>query len=369
MIKVADFFRTRWRAIVLIAATYFYFLIFAQFGFLHRITETVGDAYWNLVLGAMALAGVCGALWTAMRFRSELGTRWLMIGFVGCAAGAFFAVIGTHLFVFVWSALLSGFSLALLTVAMVGVVATQFPSKHVGLLCGLGTGGAYFLSNVPWVFEASPLGHCLLAIVACTVGGGVLRSPVHPAPEQVIGVASSSRAMRKMLLGQVLVFLVLIWTDSAAFTQIQETADLKATSWSGGAHLWAIAAVHFIAAVLGGVLMDRGRSRLLYGLTFVGLMAGFLLLEHHRLGVLPVLLYAASVSCYSTALVAFALIQASELRVVFSAGVVFAVSGWIGSAMGVGMVNDLGHVPSCFWAVAAAVGLSGLLLIGRRVHI
>ena len=368
MINCADFFRTRWRAILLIAATYFYFLIFAQFGFLHRITETVGEVYWDVVLGAMALAGVCGALWTALRFRSELGTRWLMVGFVGCAGGAFFAVIGTHLFVFVWSALLSGFSLALLTVALIGVLATQFSAKHVGLLCGLGTGVAYFLSNIPWVFEASPLGHCLLAIVGCAVGCAMLRRQVDSVPEVVTG-STSSFGMKIVLLGQVLVFLVLVWTDSAAFTQIQETEELKAVSWSGGAHLWAIAVVHFLAAVLGGALMDRGRSRLLYGLAFVGLMVGLLLLENHRLGFLPVLLYATSVSFYSTALVAFALVQKCELRAVFCAGVVFAISGWIGSAMGVGMVNDLGHVPSCYWAVAAIVGVAGLLLLGRRVRV
>ena len=63
--------QTRWRAIALIVATYFYFLIFAQFGFLHRITETLGADHWDLVLGMMAISGICGALFTAFEFESE----------------------------------------------------------------------------------------------------------------------------------------------------------------------------------------------------------------------------------------------------------------------------------------------------------
>jgi cytochrome c oxidase cbb3-type subunit 2 len=165
-----------------------------------------------------------------------------------------------------------------------------------------------------------------------------------------------------------LVFFVLVWSDSAAFTEIQQSAELKAISWSGTVNLWAIGCVHLGVAVLGGWLMDRGRFAWLAVLTLLGLCCGFLLLKDGSLGGLdPTLLYVASVSLYSTALVAFTLVQVSVLPAVLRAGLVFAVAGWIGSAMGIGMVNDLGSLPVVFWFVAALVLSFGLWLARKRV--
>ncbi len=366
MIDVCGFVQPRWRGMLLIAATYFYFLIFAQFGFLHRVEEALSLECWNLVLGAMGLAGLCGALWAAFVFKAADGNRWLRFGFVGAGLGAVLAVIGTNLAVFVLSALISGFSLAVLTVVLVGVLETQFPARQVGVLCGLGTGFAYFLSNVPVVFVASPWLQCVLSIAAC--GGGFLLSfgGVSAVPQPVDRVPERRGEILR-LCGLVAVFLVLIWSDSAAFTRIQETPELKAVSWTGSGHLWWIGSVHLLAAVVGGWLMDSGRARLLYVIAFCGLMAGLALLERQSAGLAAALLYAAAVSLYSTALVAFSLVRRGAFSPVLSAGVVFGISGWIGSGLGIGMANDLGYVPRLFWLVAAVVLLLGFRMgAGRR---
>ena len=195
--------------------------------------------------------------------------------------------------------------------------------------------------------------------------------PVEEATLEVLGhLLELGEIQQPVLIGQMLVFLVLVWSDSAAFTEIQQTDSLRAVSWSGAGNLWAIGGVHLIAAVFGGWLMDRGRFGLLAVLALLGLCGGFLLLKAGTLGGLdPTLLYVASVSLYSTALVAFTLVQGSVLSAVRRAGLVFAVAGWIGSAMGIGMVNDLGALPNVFWGIAWAVLFFGLCLTRKRVAV
>jgi len=366
MIKALLMGRARWSAVGLIAATYGYFLIFAQFGFLHRVRESLGQEYWNLVLGVMGLAGMIGAFFTWIRYRKGTGRIWLTVSFIGAGGGAFLAGIGMHLSFFVLSAFVSGFFLSTLTVSLIAVLAEVLPVKGVGLVCGLGTGAAYFLSNVPVLFEAEPILQCLFALLVCSAG--VLCVQWMPVGLRSHEPESSSTKGRWLLIfGWICIFMVLVWSDSAAFTCIQETPELKAASWSGDGQLWSIGIVHLIAAIFAGYLLDRGRLKWLFLLAFGGLLLGWLGLEHAFAGVFPAWVYAAAVSLYSTALVGFALLRSRGLSPVLLAGGVFGVSGWGGSAMGIGMVNDLGRVPLLFWAVAAAFLLIGLYLMEGEV--
>ena len=214
--------RTRWSAIGLIATTYIYFLVFAQFGFLHRVRESLGEGHWNLVLGVMGIAGLAGALFTLACYRSAPGRRWLMAGFIGAGMGALLAAYGTQLYVFALSAGISGFFLSILTVSLVGVLADMLPTYRVGLVCGIGTGLAYFVSNVPLVFEASARGQSFFAALVCV--GGLLCARGAPIPGASLRKPSGSVKWPWLaLLGWVGVFMILIWSDSAAFTRIQET--------------------------------------------------------------------------------------------------------------------------------------------------
>jgi MFS family permease len=372
--------RTRWSGIGLIAATYIYFLVFAQFGFLHRVRESLGQGHWNLVLGVMGLAGLAGAVFTLARYRNGSGRRWLLAGFVGACVGALLAADASELYVFALSAGLSGFFLSTLTVSLVGVLGEMLPTYRIGQVCGVGTGVAYFVSNVPMVFEASAQGQCLIAALVC-LGGFycAMRAPIGEydrSPRQSHGLGSKDvmhragcpvsdrkTSPRLVLLGWVCVFMVLVWADSAAFTRIQETPALKAASWSGSLQLLSLGIVHFFAAVVAGFFMHTGRWKLLLGTAFFGLWIGWLGLEHGVGGLLPAWIYAGSVSFYSTALVGFALLRGNGARSTVWAGMVYGVSGWIGSAMGIGMVNDLGTVPLGFWAAAVVFMVGGLTLI------
>jgi len=358
--------RTRWSAIGLIATTYIYFLVFAQFGFLHRVRESLGEGHWNLVLGVMGIAGLAGALFTLACYRSAPGRRWLMAGFIGAGMGALLAAYGTQLYVFALSAGISGFFLSILTVSLVGVLADMLPTYRVGLVCGIGTGLAYFVSNVPLVFEASARGQSFFAALVCV--GGLLCARGAPIPGASLRKPSGSVKWPWLaLLGWVGVFMILIWSDSAAFTRIQETPALKAASWSGALHLWSLGMVHFFAAILAGFLMHTGRWKLLVASAFAGLLLGWLGLEQGVGVLLSAWIYAGAVSFYSTALVGFALLRGGDHKPVVWAGLVYGVSGWIGSAMGIGMVNDLGTVPPAFWVLACACLVGGLYLVERKV--
>lgn len=359
---------THWSAVGLVATTYIYFLVFAQFGFLHRVRETLGQEYWNLVLGCMGLAGLIGAIVTLACYKNGVGRIWLRVGFIGAGIAAALAAYGSHLIFFVLSASLSGLFLSVLTVALVGVLAEFLPCHQVGLVCGIGTGVAYLVSNLPMIFEGAPRFQCWFAALVCLAGYVcVAGMPAGAVSGKCILDFAKGRWLR--LSGWVIVFMVLVWADSAAFTRIQETPALKAASWSGSGQLWSIGVVHLGAALLAGFLMHTSRFHILLILAFVGLFLGWFGLEHGVGGLLPALIYAAAVSFYSTALVGFALLRNGDFVPVVLAGLVYGVSGWIGSAMGIGMVNDLGRVPFAFWLLAVVALLSGLYMIERKATV
>jgi len=77
------------------------------------------------------------------------------------------------------------------------------------------------------------------------------------------------------------------------------------------------------------------------------------------------LLYITGVSLYSTALVAYGSLAPEEKglwKISSRAGIVFALGGWFGSAMGIGMARDLQRIPTGFLAIALAVALSCLAI-------
>ena len=199
---------------------------------------------------------------------------------------------GLTLLFFFLSALISGFSLAVLTVSLIGVLANELPVKGIGLVCGLGTGIAYLISNIPPVFNASPLSQCILAFFACVFGAFLVWELPEPGTvskeRSLIHFKDATKSEVWRSAGLVIVFMVLIWSDSAAFTQIQETPDLKSASWSGAGALWSIGLVHFVAAVAGGWLMDHKCAVLIYVLSFAGLAYGLQGLQMHQFGMFPV---------------------------------------------------------------------------------
>ena len=80
-------------------------------------------------------------------------------------------------------------------------------------------------------------------------------------------------------------------------------------------------------------------------------------------------IYALAISTYSVALVLYPSYRGDAKGLVpvrWRAGIVFGVCGWIGSALGVGMAQDLHSIPREFLWLAGAVLLGGSLSAHRR---
>jgi len=135
---------------------------------------------------------------------------------------------------------------------------------------------------------------------------------------------------------------------------------LKAGAWQGDTHLWRTGMLHLAAAMVSAWLLARRGLSITLGLAIAALgTACFLLLDPARV-LVAAFLYPIGVSLYSVALVAypsFLMTTGSQAVRARRAGYLYATAGWIGSAMGIGMGQNLHHVPTAFVAVAVALFL------------
>jgi cytochrome c oxidase cbb3-type subunit 2 len=310
----------------------------------------------------MGLAGITGSV-AAWRLGRPAGRRQLMAGLGICACAAVWVPVAKSAWVFYAVALLTGAGTGLVTVTLAGLLRRAVGEDRLGLIVGLGTGLAYAFCNLPVVFEASATTQAriaLLAVAAGMMGAGALGPRMAAEPRMVRDYSPAGVA------SWVMIFLVLVCLDSAAFFIIQHTPAMKAVMWSGGSQLWLNAGVHLGAAVLAGWAFDRrwlGRT--------VGLGAAFLLLACLMIsGMFPGadaagFLYVAGVSVYSTALV-FYPAYGGRMGV---AALVYAVAGWAGSGLGIGLAEGRDRLPAGLALGAAAVlaiALWGRGLASRR---
>lgn len=342
-------------AVALVAATYFYFLIFAEFAFLERIRVAVADL--RTVMAALGAGGIVGAIGMAVFFRPSRATALLAWTLRACAAGASLALVVGGVWLGSVAAFLCGAALGALTVGVASVLRDAAGSQRLGLTLGLGTGIAYALCNVPVLFRASPAMQTILAaaaVMAVSFGvrflnGGTERE------------ATACPEPKEAPVRWTLVLLALVWLDSAAFYIIQHSPALRLETWEQTRTLWMNAAIHLAGAIAAGLWLDRGRRAWVMALAVTSLAFGGLILGGHLPAwFAPSMFYTAGVSFYSVALVE---IPARSGRP-WAAALIFSVAGWIGSALGIGMAQDLAHIPVAF--IAAAVGVVALGLLGRR---
>lgn len=335
-----------------IGAVYFYFLIFAEFALLELAQPLIAEKLVQL-RGLMACLGVGGVVGSALAVRKFTLARWqsqLRWGFRACAVGAVVALGPLPGTIMMLVAATCGSALGWSTVILAGGLRSVVGSRHMGVVVGLGTGTAYALCNLPWVFEASAQIQTL-----CAAGVIVLAAMAVPSPnlaEPVVGTEPDTRLPG--VVGWVGILLLLVWLDSAAFYIIQHQPDLLQATWTGKDHLWANAAVHFAGAVFAGWWWDRGgRVSLVIGA--FSLLAGGCLLLGGSYAQWASWCYAAGVSLYSVVLVCYPARSGS----VGIAGAVYIIAGWVGSALGIGMAQDLNDVPNAFLLVAggAILGL------------
>jgi cytochrome c oxidase cbb3-type subunit 2 len=351
-----------WQGACLIAITYVYFLIFAQFAFLTRLARLgVAGSELKTVMAAMALGGILASLaaprvnwWPSPNPRLRAG---LLASFAAAFASLFpLGLLGSAAVSF-----LIGAGLGLLTVTLATHLRQWTGNSNPLLLVSLGTGGAYFVCNIPGFFDAPSEMQTAAAGLLCLAGFCItfLRVPL-PAKESD-RPPQSTVPFLQVLAG----FAALVWLDSAAFFIIQNTQELKAGTWQGPVHLWANGLLHLGAALGCAWLLQRRGLLFVIICSFLGLGGACLLLLDAGRGALASLFYPVGVSLYSVALVAYPSLLApasSAAERGRHAGWIYAVAGWCGSGLGIGMGQNLGYVPPLFvMAAGVVILLPGLM--------
>jgi len=363
---LSDARRSGWRGIGLIAITYVYFLIFAQFAFLKRLAELgLADAHLKIVMAAMAGGGVLLSL-LAPRFAFMPSPQIrLRAGLCACAVAALLTLLPLGLIGSIAVSGLIGSGLGLLTVTLVTYLRLWLGARRPLLEVGLGTGIGYFICNFPPLFTASPQVQAVTAAMLCLCGV-LLTLGSQARPSESEAAPPSLTVSATLSLPQALAcFTALVWLDSAAFFIIQSTPALKAGTWGGTLHLWVNGALHLLAALASAYLLRTRGLRPVIALAFGALAAACLLLLAPNRAILASAFYPVGVSLYSVALVAYPSLLArvsSTAERGRQAGWIYAIAGWFGSAMGIGMGKNLGHVPPAFVAFAGALILAPQLL-------
>lgn len=340
-------------AVGAIAAAYFYFLIFTEFAFLELARPAAGTpARLRLLMTLLGLGGIAGSLLAAARFRLDRFPGAIANAFRACSAAAAIALLAKVWIALLLAAALVGLSLGWLTVSLCAGLRATVGTPRLGLVAGLGTGLAYAACNLPPVFNASPYVQAVIAAFVAGIGslaGSWLR-PQEPS------VSVQPEYKGGGLAAWIAILMALVWMDSAAFYIIQHTPALRGVTWGGG-NLVVNALTHLAVAVLAGFALDRGWSGRTALAAFALLAAACGLLDATRGGFLqPGALYVAGVSLYSVVLLYY---PARGGRA-WPAAVIFAIAGWFGSAMGIGMAQDLQRVPPAFLLAAGGVVVGGL---------
>jgi hypothetical protein len=344
-------------SVAAVASVYAFFLLFAEFAFLELVRPLGPPGVPEpMTLLPLVLGGLVGSLGAAWGFRSRWAGSGLALAQLVAVAAAALTLIATRAWEGSLAGGLTGLAVGWATVTLAAGLPRYVRFEQLGRVIGWGTGLAYGLCNVPAIFGAPPREQALYAGLVAAVGALTATQLDARAPHDV----GAGLGRRGIAVG-VLLFLVMVWLDSALFYLIQHTAEAKAVTWSGSERLWSNAVVHLLAAVVSGWFLDRGGSRGVEGISLAGLVLTAVLVgPWPRWAPAIPLVYPAAISAYSTALVYFAARSGTATR----AALIFGVAGWIGSGLGVGMAQDLNAVP---WALALAAGMAGgAFLLVRR---
>ncbi|BET68585.1 hypothetical protein ASA1KI_35030 [Opitutales bacterium ASA1] len=370
------------RAAALVAGTYVYFLVFAQFAFLAGVeSEAIGRDWSQYVLGAMALAGFTGSVVAYVGVVRMGPVAVLRIGAIvaataaGAAATCFGGAVSTTPMFLAGVAAAAGLGLACVTVSVASILGRLVEGGNPGLHVGVGTAIAYVVANVPWVFHASPAVQSVFAafVIALLV---VVTAFISPATVEVSRGAKPWRRRTgsgfRRIAGATVVFLALVWFDSAAFAAVQQDPVLRGRFWGDASTLWANGMWHALGAIAAGWALSRGLLRVVWISSIAGLLWGawgFWIEGAPPAAAAPI--YVVSVSAYSTALAAYAALRsggADTVGAARSAACVYGIAGWVGSTAGIGLVLQHGGLPDWAAWVAAAVFVLGILWGWIRVE-
>jgi mono/diheme cytochrome c family protein len=350
-----------------IAATYVYFLIFAEFAFLEFAAASLTPAQMEPLMGALGTGGIAGSLFAAARFSLARSRLHLALGFAASLATALFTLNAHTVATLLPAAAGIGLSLGWGTVTLALSLRSALSLSRLAPVCGAGTGLAYALCNQPTIFSAAPADQITAAATAAAVGLVAVfwlrpQAPAARTPSPTDGPAQSLPALKPARAARwIAVFFVLVFLDSLAFYLIQHNPAVKSQTWSSDLALHGNAFVHLATAILTGFLLRHFRVATIVFAALLLLVAACALLNSpspHYL--LARSLYIAGVSAYSTALVFLPARQGSP----WFTALFMAISGWIGSAaaLGLALQQTSAHVPG--WTLLIAL-VAGLLVLGR----
>lgn len=336
-----------------VAATYVYFLLFAELALLELARPLTEGTTWRgrglfTCLGVGGLVGCGLAVWRCNVVRWQAQLSW---GFRACAVAAALALAaGTWWGMWLVVAGLVGATLGWLTVILVSGLRATVGTVRLGWVVGLGTGLAYAICNLPGVVDASARTQTI--VVAFVAGAGSLLAPFLTPREPSVSLESDYRILG---FGRwVLMLLVLVWLDAVAHHVIQREAGLQPGTGAGSGRVVANAVIHLLLAVGAGWWLDRGGRMSLIAVALGLLVAGCLALNG-GMAALASLAYAAGVSIYAVVLVYYPARGGRATQ----AGGVLVVAGGLGAALGSGMARELEGVPG--WFLAVAVGVIALM--------
>ena len=348
--------QTAFAGIVAITAGFVCFLLFTGLAFLDLATTVAGGTdRLQLLAAVLGGGGIVGSLLAARRFDLGHFSPTLGNAFRACGVAAALAFVAQVWWVFLLTAAAVGLSLGWLAVTLSVGLRSILGTARLGRYIGVATGVAYALCSLPWIFAASPRTQLLLAGAAAVIGA--LAAPwLWPrSPSQ----SSSPDYTPRVAFLWVAIFLALVALAAATAHIILHTPVLQAGGWSGWVNLGSAALVSLVVAIFAGRALDHGWLGGRQAVAFALLAGAVVLLDVRWRVFLPARLgYTAGVSIYSTALVYYAARSGRPLLV----GVLFAVAGWGGSLLGLGLAQGLTQVPYSFLVsaglvIAVALGL------------
>jgi cytochrome c oxidase cbb3-type subunit 2 len=364
------------RGALAIAATYVYFLLFAQYGFLRLYAASVPAGPLPPVMTAMGLAGLGASAGAAVALGRRSGARLVPAAFLAAGVAALLALRAEGVAGFAAAAAVIGLAVGSLTVGLAAELDRWLRrSAATGLTVGAATGAAYVIVNWPPLFSGSPERQAVAAAIAAAVGWMACRgaawgddgdgrlAPPHP----LRPLLSRQDCVPRGVVAVVLVFVALVGLDSAAFAIIQDTLGLQSSTWGNGTQSLRMGALHLGGALAGGMLFDRGRFFPLVVGVYGAFATGLLLLDAGSgAAVVAGALYALGIGAYSTALVLYPCARGDEPGLVarrWRAAAVFGGGGWLGSAVGVGVAERFDRIPI---GLIGAAG--GLLVVGLALR-
>jgi len=347
-------------ATAVVAATWFYFLIYVHQGLMGLAADWTTEEAWRArgLLTWLGTGGVLGSVLAAWRFNVYRWRGQLSWSLRACAMVAALATMAGAWEALVTFAALTGLSLGWLTVTLATGLRPSVGTTKLGWVIGLGTGIAYAAANLPFVYEAEPARQVILAAVV-VAAVSVLAPFLTP---QESSVSQESVYGIRGVVGWMLMsapIVVLCAMLGAAVFMTRPDPLWKHNFWAKGDWPFILMPVLLVSGALAGRMFDMGwrwRTWLIGGsLVVLGVtyrFGGYVQLQAVAMAA------GTSISC--TVLLCY-LTRGGRA---WTTAVVLSTVGWVGTSVGIGILRESRDFPDSYLPIYLAVAVVGSLLVG-----